>query len=459
MQIETDPANCFADPSDTAIPLHPVAEGGLDEVDGLEPVALAWAKANGFTGKAGETCMIADAEGGIAAVLVGTGKDDTPLPMAFRLAGLGRKLPEGTYALPQDLNQAALAFAMGSYTFTRYRKGATSVPKLAVPEDDATRRRVEGVYIARDLVNIPANDMGPDALETAFRKLAQTHDADVTVTKGDDLLEKNFPMVHAVGRASAQAPRVLDMTWGRDGDPLVTLVGKGVTFDTGGLNIKTASSMALMKKDMGGAANVMGLAHMVMDAKLPVRLRLIVGAVENAISGNAFRPGDVLQTRKGMTVEIGNTDAEGRLVLGDCLTLGDEDEPQIMIDMATLTGAARVALGPDLPPFYTHDDDFAAELEREAQECFDPLWRMPLWKPYHSMLSSAVADVNHISAGGFAGSITAALFLEKFVEKTATWAHFDIFGWVPSDKPWARKGGEAQGIRALLDVLEARYAR
>ena len=252
---------------------------------------------------------------------------------------------------------------------------------------------------------------------------------------------------------------MLDLTWGNADDPLDTLVGKGVTFDTGGLNIKPGSSMALMKKDMGGSANVMGLAHMVMDAKLPVRLRLIVGAVENAISGNAFRPGDVLQTRKGITVEIGNTDAEGRLVLGDCLTLADEDEPNLLIDMATLTGAARVALGPDLPPFYTHDDGFAAELERKSAACFDPVWRMPLWQPYRSMLSSNVADVNHISSGGFAGSITAALVLEIFVKKAATWAHFDIFGWVPSDKPLARKGGEAQAIRGLMDVLEARYAR
>jgi len=266
-------------------------------------------------------------------------------------------------------------------------------------------------------------------------------------------------MVHAVGRASSSAPRVLDLTWGRASHPKVTLVGKGVTFDTGGLNIKPGSSMALMKKDMGGAANVMGLAHMIMDAKLPVRLRLIVGAVENSISGNAFRPGDVLNSRKGLTVEIGNTDAEGRLVLGDILTLGDEEKPQLMIDMATLTGAARVALGPDLPPFYTDDEGFAAALADAGQSVNDPLWRMPLWSPYQSMLSSKIADVNHITSGGFAGSVTAALFLSRFVEKAQSWTHFDIFGWVPSEKPWASVGGEAQGIRALYAALKNRASR
>ncbi|EFL89839.1 M17 family metallopeptidase [Ahrensia sp. R2A130] len=457
MHIETDPSACFAGTGEGAVPVHAVPKNGLENMSMLQQSDVAWAVANGFSGKSGETCIVPNGEGGIAAVLVGTGSNNTPVPAAFRIAALGRKLPTGNYQLPSDLPQATLAFALGGYEFTRYRKGATAMPRVAVQPDDATRRRVEGVYLARDLINTPANDMGPEALEAAFRKLGETHGAAVSVITGDDLLTENFPMVHAVGRASAQAPRVLDMVWGKADDPLITLVGKGVTFDTGGLNIKPGGSMALMKKDMGGAANVMGLAHMIMDAKLPVRLRLIVGAVENAIAGNAFRPGDVLQTRKGITVEIGNTDAEGRLVLGDCLTLGDEDAPQLMIDMATLTGAARVALGPDLPPFYTHDDAFAADLEAQGQACFDPVWRMPLWQPYQAMLSSNVADVNHITSGGFAGSITAALFLERFVEKAATWAHFDIFGWCPADKPWALKGGEAQAIRALIDVLEARY--
>ena len=301
--------------------------------------------------------------------------------------------------------------------------------------------------------------MGPDALENAFRQLAKTHKARTKVVKGEALLANNFPMVHAVGRASSQAPRVLELKWGAANHPKITLVGKGVTFDTGGLNIKPGGSMALMKKDMGGAANVMGLAHMIMGSKLPVRLHLIVGAVENSISSNAFRPGDILQSRKGMTVEIGNTDAEGRLVLGDCLALGDEGKPELMVDMATLTGAARVALGPDLPPFYTDDDRFADALASSSQKVFDPLWRMPLWQPYQPMLSSKIADVNHISSGGFAGSVTAALFLSRFVNNSKTWAHFDVFGWVPSAKPWAKVGGEAQGIRALFNVLENRFGK
>jgi leucyl aminopeptidase len=266
-------------------------------------------------------------------------------------------------------------------------------------------------------------------------------------------------MIHAVGRASASAPRLLDLTWGKPSHPKITLVGKGVCFDTGGLNIKRGSSMALMKKDMGGAANVLGLAMMIMTANLPVRLRVLIPAVENSISGNAFRPGDILQTRKGITVEIGNTDAEGRLVLGDALTYGGEENPDLMIDMATLTGAARVALGPDLPPFYCDDDTLAADISSNAVALADPLWRMPLWMPYDTMLSSQIADTNHITSGGFAGSVTAALFLKKFVEPETKWVHLDVFGWVPNVKPWAAIGGEAQGIRALFAVIEQRFVK
>jgi len=309
------------------------------------------------------------------------------------------------------------------------------------------------------MINTPTNDMGPSELEAAMRKLAERFKAVVRVTRGDDLLKKNFPMIHAVGRASASAPRLLDMQWGRAKDPKVTLVGKGVCFDTGGLNIKPGSSMALMKKDMGGAANVLGLAMMIMAAKLPVRLRVLVPAVENSISGNAFRPGDILQSRKGITVEIGNTDAEGRLVLGDALALGDEEKPQLMVDMATLTGAARVALGPDLPPFFTDDESLASGLSAASSALHDPLWRMPLWKPYNTMLSSKVADTNHITSGGFAGSVTAALFLQKFVEPATPWIHLDVFGWMPTAKPWCPVGGEAQGIRALYQLISERFAR
>jgi leucyl aminopeptidase len=325
---------------------------------------------------------------------------------------------------------------------------------------DAVLGIVSGVQIARDLVNTPANDLGPEELSSAAISLFGAYGGTGRVVEGDALLAEGFPMVHAVGRASSRAPRLIDATWGDETAPKVTLVGKGVIFDTGGLDIKPASAMTLMKKDMGGAANVLALAAMIMDAELPVRLRVIIPAVENAISGNAFRPGDVLSSRKGLTVEIGNTDAEGRLVLADALALADEEAPEILLDMATLTGAARVALGPDLPPFYTDDEDFAADLAAQAEKVSDPLWRLPLWRPYETYLESRVADINHIntSGAGFAGSVTAALFLSRFVEKARTWAHFDIYAWNPSDRPGKPAGGEAQAARALFALLKARYA-
>ena len=349
---------------------------------------------------------------------------------------------------------------LGGYVFTRYGKKPAKDIRFASPAgaDAAYVRRVaEGVFLARDLVNTPTNDMGPDDLEQAVRALAKKHKARISVVTGDDLLAKNFPMIHAVGRASDKAPRLIDMIWGDRNAPKVTLVGKGVCFDTGGLDIKPSASMLLMKKDMGGAANVLGLASMIMAGGLKVRLRVLIPAVENAISGNAFRPGDVLRSRKGLSVEIGNTDAEGRLVLADALALADEEEPQLLIDMATLTGAARVALGPDLPPFYTNDDSLAADLAAAALAQEDPLWRMPLWQPYDAKLASKIADMNNVTTDGFAGSITAALFLKRFVEKTAGWAHFDIFAWNPADRPHGPAGGEAQGIRALEQVISRRY--
>jgi leucyl aminopeptidase len=298
--------------------------------------------------------------------------------------------------------------------------------------------------------------MGPDALEAAVRALAARHKAKVEVVKGDALLEKNFPMIHAVGRASSEAPRLIDMRWGPKGAPKVTLVGKGVCFDTGGLDIKPASGMLIMKKDMGGAANVLGLASMIMDAKLVIRLRVLIPAVENAISGNAFRPGDILPSRKGLTVEIGNTDAEGRLVLADALALADEQEPQLLIDMATLTGAARVALGPDLPPFYTDDDALAGEVAAAAIAVEDPLWRMPLWRPYEAKLTSKIADINNVTTDGFAGSVTAALFLRRFVEKAASWAHFDIFAWNPSARLAAKPRASAHWSGCCLEDMAER---
>ena len=445
-----------------AVPVWVLRPGDIARLKGKMPAACAaWAKTNEFDGQKGKLLLVSGDKGGISAVLFGVGKEAQPLD----LGSIPGKLPSGNYVLEGnygDPHLAALGWLLGAYRFDRYKNKPGVKANLVLPDGvdaKALKREAEATFLARDLINTPANDMGPDELEAAVRNLGKTHKATVRVTRGDKLLTANFPMIHAVGRASINAPRLIDLKWGTKDKPLVTLVGKGVIFDSGGLNIKPGNSMALMKKDMGGAANVLALAGMIMDAKLPIRLRLLIPAVENAISANAFRPSDVLQSRKGITVEIGNTDAEGRLVLGDALALADEEKPELLIDMATLTGAARVALGPDLPPYYTDDEKLAADIDKASVENFDPLWRMPLWAPYQKTLSSQVADVNHISSGGFAGSITAALFLLRFVEEAKSWVHLDIFGWVASAKPWASIGGEAQGIRALFHVLEKRYSK
>jgi leucyl aminopeptidase len=448
--------------SRNANPVYLIAKDRLNEA-GLDSAASAWARANDFNGQADRVLVLPGEGGAIAGALLGTGAGDEGYG-SLATGTLACKLPEGDWFFatePGDANQAAIGLALGGYDFTRYGKKPGRKLRFALPDgaDGAHVERIaESVFLTRDLVNTPTNDMGPEALEVAARTLGKRHNGEISVTKGDELLAQNFPMIHAVGRASAEAPRLIDLVWGPKEAPKITLVGKGVCFDTGGLDIKPASSMLLMKKDMGGAANVLGLASMVMAAKLPVRLRVLIPAVENSISANAFRPGDVLQSRKGITVEIGNTDAEGRLVLADALALADEEEPELLIDMATLTGAARVALGPDLPPFYTDDDALAAELADAAFATADPLWRMPLWKPYDSKLSSKIADMNNVTTDGFAGSITAALFLKRFVEKTPGWAHFDIFAWSPNERPHCPVGGEAQAIRAIDRVLSKRYA-
>ncbi|MBS3649737.1 leucyl aminopeptidase family protein [Pseudaminobacter sp. 19-2017] len=444
---------------EASLPVHLISSGGLDDA-GLPDQMRNWAEANGFTGKPASVLAVPGADGALAGALLGIGDGGQA---ALSAGALARSLPEGDWHFatpPTNPELASLALVLGGYVFTRYGKKPGRTIRFSLPEGAdgrAVRRISEGVFLTRDLINTPTNDMGPDALEHAARELAGRHGANVSVTKGDALLSENFPMIHAVGRASAEAPRLIDLTWGSESVPKVTLVGKGVCFDTGGLDIKTASGMLLMKKDMGGAANVLGLASMIMSAGLNVRLRVLIPAVENAIAGNAFRPGDVLASRKGISVEIGNTDAEGRLILADALALADEEEPELLVDMATLTGAARVALGPDLPPFYTDDDAFASEIAQAAAEVEDPLWRMPLWKPYASKLSSKIADLNNVTPDGFAGSITAALFLQRFVEKAKSWTHFDIFGWNPSDRPHGLTGGEAQAIRALEQVIGQRY--
>ncbi|RRI06376.1 leucyl aminopeptidase family protein [Mesorhizobium tamadayense] len=443
---------------EAALPIYLVGKDGLD-ASGLPPSAIAWAGANGFSGEAGRTLVLPADGGALAGALFGTGDGGSQLAVG----ALARSLPAGEWHFAQDLpapDLAALALVLGGYVFTRYGKKPGKALRFVLPSgaDEAHVRRIaEGIFLTRDLVNTPTSDMGPDELEEAVQILAATHGADIFVIKGDDLLARNFPMIHAVGRASADAPRLIDMTWGPGDAPKVTLVGKGVCFDTGGLDVKPSSGMLLMKKDMGGAANVLGLASIIMAAQLNVRLRVLIPAVENSIAGNAFRPGDVLRSRKGITVEIGNTDAEGRLVLADALALADEERPALLFDMATLTGAARVALGPDLSPFYTGDEALAADLAAASLAVEDPLWRMPLWRPYDAKLSSKIADINNVTTDGFAGSITAALFLKRFVEKTPGWAHFDIFAWNPSDRPYGLTGGEAQGIRALERIIAKRF--
>ncbi len=446
------------------VPIIAVTESSLEEILArFGEGARRWIALNAYKGKPSSHLVIPAMDGDEAAVLFGV--DEAGLPEPFALGSLVKSLPQGDYCLAEgfpDPEQAALGFALSSYKFERYLKPSGKVRRLGVGDDldlDRLGTILDGVQLARDLINTPANDLGPEELAAAVEELFTTHGGTGRIIVGDGLLSENFPMVHAVGRASPRAPRLADFTWGDEADPKVTLVGKGVIFDTGGLNLKPGSSMSLMKKDMGGAANVLGLAAMIMAAKLPVRLRVLVPCVENAVSGSAFRPGDILSSRKGLSVEIGNTDAEGRLILGDALSLADEETPDLLIDMATLTGAARVALGPDLPPYYTHDEALADDLAVFAEASADPLWRLPLWQPYMKYLDSKIADINHIntSGTGFAGSITAALFLSRFVENTRSWVHFDIFGWTPGERPGKPAGGEAQGIRGLFDLISERY--
>jgi leucyl aminopeptidase len=452
----------FVSASGAAVPIWFVNTENFAQVrEGLDAAARRFAETAKFEPKPGQSLLLPGQEGALSGVLFGVEAPDTANNDRFLPGRLPGLLPAGIYRFanaPHDMRLGCLAFALGSYKFTRYRKAEPSGAQLVIPEgiDGAELSRIaEGVALARDLINTPANDLGPAELEEAARALATKHGASVRAIAGDDLA-KNFPLIHAVGRASPRAPRLIDITWGDPAAPKITLVGKGVCFDTGGLDIKPSSGMLIMKKDMGGAACVLGAAHMIMDAKLKVRLRVLIPAVENAISGEAFRPLDIYRSRKGITVEIGNTDAEGRLVLADALALADEEKPELIVDMATLTGAARVALGPDLPAFFATDDALATDFARQAQAENDPVWRLPLWKPYDSMLDSKTADINNVG-GAFAGSITAALFLNRFVNGAKAWAHFDIYGWTPSARPARPEGGECQVARALYAMLRERY--
>ena len=439
--------------------VHLVRPLDWDAVEHDIPEALkAMARATGFKAGMGETVFLADETGRLAHVLFGLGKVND----ALAVAALSAKLPEGDYKVVRDaglpLAHIAAGWADGAYRFDRYLKDKWAPPRLVIGEDEdaaALNREGEAIRLLRDMINTPAQHMGPASIEAAVRQIGEEYGADIEVTLGDDLLDANYPMVHAVGRAGPEAPRFIELSWGNPDHPELALVGKGVAFDTGGLNLKTGNYMRLMKKDMGGSAHVIALAKLVMDARLPVRLKLYVPAVENAIAGNAFRPGDVLSTRKGLTVEIDNTDAEGRLILGDALTRACEGSPDLLVDFATLTGAARVALGPDLAPFYTDDGDTADAINAASTVSGDPVWRMPLWDPYKSMLKSDIADMQN-SGGAFAGSITAGIFLKQFVD-AERWVHLDVWGWRTA-KYGRPEGGAACGLRAMWTMLRTRYA-
>ncbi|UXM95645.1 leucyl aminopeptidase family protein [Bartonella sp. HY329] len=428
----------------------------------LSDFSANWLKAQNFKAKSGAFALLPNEKGGLCgAVLI-----SCPDNGAFITGKLADALPDGDWHFHDDQNLQPLHYlglALGAYKFNRYlNQKSERALRFFVPSHidyKALLSQAESTTLVRNLINTPTNDMGPDQLENIVRMLGNQFGASVHAIIGDDLLAQNFPLIHAVGRASAIAPRLIELNWGRQDAPKITLIGKGVCFDTGGLDIKPASGMFLMKKDMGGAANVIGLAQMIMEQKLDVRLKLLIPAVENSIAGNAFRPSDILMSRKGLSIEIGNTDAEGRLVLSDALAYGDEDAPDLIIDMATLTGAARVALGPDLPPFYSHDQNLVSAINAQSIAQHDPVWQLPLWPAYKKNLNSPIADLNNVTSDGFAGSITAALFLNQFVEQAKSWAHFDIYGWTPTARPSFPKGGEAQGIRALFAAIRQLYVK
>jgi leucyl aminopeptidase len=452
--------------SESPLPIWFVTASTWDAVRAeIGEAAARFAEACGFKPKAGRLQLLPDASGALSGVLFGESDSDDD---RFELLGAGKlssSLPAGDYRFansPRNPELAALGFLLGLYRFTRFKADNTAQPRLILPpEIDGNRIQSLSTAIAfgRDLVNTPANVLTPSALEAAAKGLAETFGAEVETIVGEELQARNFPLIYAVGAAADEPSRLVDLVWGRQDAPRVTLVGKGVVFDTGGLDIKPANGMDLMKKDMGGAATALTLARMVMEAELDVRLRVILPIVENSIAAKAMRPSDVIMSRKGLSVEIGNTDAEGRLILADALAYACEETPELLFDFATLTGAARVALGPDLPPFYTDDDALAADIAAHAMTVADPVWRLPLWRPYDSYLESKIADLNNAPGSPFAGSVTAALFLRRFVTGVQRWAHFDVYAWNPKPRAHGPAGGEIQAARALFALLRQNYPR
>jgi leucyl aminopeptidase len=447
----------FAEKGQAALPIFLCDPSG--GVEGLDPAQIAWAKAHGFAGQVGRALTLPGKDG-IAGVVIGTGTAADRKRRRFAVGAAIASLPKGVFAVSNmpapgaEADEIALGYLLSRYRFDRYRTQPESFAELTAPAGvDAPRLELIAASeaLTRDLINTPAEDMGPDDLEAAVRALAGDVGADVKTVEGDDLLTQNLPLIHTVGRAAARAPRLIEMTWGNSG-PTLTLVGKGVCFDTGGLNLKPGASIGIMKKDMGGAANVLGLARMIMGSGMACQLRVLIPAVENNVSGNAFRPGDIFTARNGLTVEINNTDAEGRLVLADALALASEAKPDMLICMATLTGAARVAVGPDIGPFFTDDDALASALAIASTRVADPVWRLPFHDAYEPMIEPGIADLDNAPAGGMAGSITAALFLRRFAD-VPRFAHFDVYGWQRSDAPARPKGGVGQGIRSLFDAL------
>lgn len=445
-----------------AIPLTAVSTATLaDWAQSQTEVVQTWIESSHFTGKPGSVCLLPDADHGLLRVLVGVAD---PIDL-WSCAGLSTRLPPRDYTLdeswPVEQHEAlALGWALGAYRFDRYKPDTQERPRLLLDAHCDPARLdaiVTGIGLTRDLINTPAQDMMPQHLAATMQMLADEYDGEFRAIVGEELLDENFPVIHAVGRASAHAPQLLDLRWGNPGAPALTLVGKGVCFDSGGLDLKPASGMRLMKKDMGGAAHVLGLASMIMQTDLPVRLRVLIPAVENAVSGDAFRPGDVLTSRSGTTIEIDNTDAEGRLVLCDALSAALEDEPQLLIDMATLTGAARVALGTDVPAIFANCADTAHDLKTLSETENDPLWPMPLHAPYKRWLKSDIADLLNCSTTPFGGAITAALFLQDFVGKEQDWVHMDVMAWNTENQPGRPRGGEAMGLRSFFNYLQKRF--